>query len=220
MSKKTKLICALLAAIIVGALMTGVMTANPCITAIDNAVIAVVVHHRQPLNSIVMAITNLGNPPIITIFSVLLAAYFLYRKQQRIVAFIATNMIVVNLANFIVKNIVQRERPFVQDHSITPLVHASGFSFPSGHSAGSVLLFGTIFILLGLMDRHTGWRRILRTLCILMILAIGLSRIYVQVHFPTDVLAGYALGTCGLMLSWAFMAPWLTRDGLPLRLQQ
>ena len=220
MSKNAKLICALIAAVILGSLMAGVMTGANFIPGIDHTVISAVVHHSQPLNSIVIAITNLGNPPVITTFSILLAAYFLYRRQQRIVAFIATNMIVVNLANFIVKNIVQRPRPFVQDSSITPLVHAGGYSFPSGHSAGSVLLFGTIFILLGLMVKHVTWRRVLRTLCILMIFAIGLSRIYVQVHFPTDVLAGYSLGTCGLMLSWAFMAPWLTKDGLPLKLHQ
>lgn len=220
MSKNAKLICALLAAIILGSLMAGVMTGAAFIGSIDHAVINLVVHHSQPLNSVVIAVTNLGNPPVITTFSILLAAYFLYRKQQRIVVFIATNMIVVNLANFIVKNIVQRSRPFVQDSSITPLVHAGGFSFPSGHSAGSVLLFGTIFILLGLMAKHVTWRHVLRTLAILMIFAIGLSRIYVQVHFPTDVLAGYALGTCGLMLSWAFTAQWLTKDGLPLKLHQ
>lgn len=220
MSKRAKLICATIAAAIAVVLMIGVMTHASYITAIDNAVIAVVVHHgNQTVNHIVTFITNLGNPAVVTIASIFLGILMIFRRQNRLAAFVATNMIVVNLANFIVKNIVQRPRPFVQNTGITPLVPAGGYSFPSGHSAGSVLLFGTIFILCGLMTKRTGLRRTLRTLCILLICVIGPSRIFVQVHFPTDVLAGYALGTCGLMLSWAFMAPWLAKDGLPLRLK-
>ncbi|WDF82037.1 phosphatase PAP2 family protein [Lacticaseibacillus pabuli] len=218
MLKRNKLICAVFAAAILGLLMFGVLTNAGYIHAIDNAGIALIVHHGA-WNPVVIAVTNLGNPPVITAFAVMLALYFLIKRRYRVTVFIATNMIVVNLANFIVKNIVQRQRPFIQDPSITPLVHAGGFSFPSGHSAGAVLLYGTIFLLAGYLAGRPKTRRLLRGFCLLMILLIGASRIYVQVHFPTDVLAGYALGTCGLMLSWAITSLWMTKDGLPERLK-
>jgi len=216
--KRNKLICALIAAAILGLLWYGVLTNAGYIHAIDNAGIALIVHHG-PWNPVAVAITNLGNPPVITGFTVILAMYFLAKRRYRVTVFIATNMIVVNLANFIVKNLVQRPRPFIQDSSITPLVSAGGFSFPSGHSAGAVLLYGSIFLLAGYLADRPKTRRVLRGVCLLMILAIGVSRIYVQVHFPTDVLGGYALGTCGLMISWAFTSLWMTKDGLPERLK-
>lgn len=218
MAKNVKFIWAGLGALLLGLILTGITTGSPLIPQIDAVVIAAVVHHGPTLNHLVVAITNLGNPPVITAASVLLALYFMYRGRYRIVTFIATNMMAVNLANFLIKQAIRRPRPFIQDSAIHPLVPAGGFSFPSGHSAGAVLLFGTIFILAGYLADRQRSRRILRVVCVLMIVAIGLSRIYVQVHFPTDVMAGYACGFTGLMLSWAFLAPWLTQDGLPERL--
>lgn len=214
MKQRSKIITAGLCALLVALLAWGVTSGASFITAIDSAGVHLIVHHSTWLNPIVIAITSIGNPPVITLFSVILAALFAYRRKWGVVGFIATNMIVVNLANYLIKHIVRRPRPFIQDPHIHNLVAAGGWSFPSGHSAGSVLFFGTIIICAALLANHPANRNWLRIVCFLFILAIGCSRIYVQVHFPTDVLAGYACGTCGLMLSWTLFNKLLIKDGV------
>lgn len=212
MTRRLKLILATFTALLLLTLLVGVKTHAPFIAAIDTAVIHTVVQHNAFLNPLVIVVTNLGNPPVVLALTLIIAVYFLTRGRYRIVTFIAVNMIGVNLANFLIKQAVQRPRPFIQNTAIKPLVTAGGYSFPSGHSAGAMLLFGTLFILAGLFITKTWSRRLSRFVCLAFVLAIGLSRIYVQVHFPTDVLAGYACGFTGLMLSWGLMADWLQAD--------
>jgi len=112
----------------------------------------------------------------------------------------------------VIKQIVRRPRPFVADPSITPLVRIGGFSFPSGHSSGTMLLYGTIIILASLYFKKASWRRSVIGLSILMILLTGYSRIYLQVHYPTDVLAGYMMAFTGLMWSWWCLDHYMSRQ--------
>ena len=89
----------------------------------------------------------------------------------------------------LLKNIYQRPRP-----SISHLVEASGYSFPSGHSLGSMVILGTLAIILWQRFGNTIWGKCL-VLCLgAVIFLVGLSRIYVGVHYPSDVLAGFILG--------------------------
>ncbi|WP_155286265.1 phosphatase PAP2 family protein [Lacticaseibacillus zhaodongensis] len=212
MSQKVKFSIAGCCALIVLVLGFGVTNGAGFIPAIDHAGITLIVHRSAWLNPIVIGITSIGNPPVVAVLSICLALLFAWRRKPAVVGFIAANMIGVNLANYIIKHIVLRPRPFVQDPHVHNLVAAGGWSFPSGHSAGSVLFFGTIIVCAGLLAKRRSTQARLRVICVLFILAIGCSRIYVQVHFPTDVLAGYACGTCGLMLNWAFFSKALRKE--------
>jgi len=122
--------------------------------------------------------------------------------------------------NSIIKQIVRRPRPFIADPTIVPLAHAGGFSFPSGHSSGTMLLYGTVIILASLHIQSKGWRRTIIGLSVLMILLTGYSRIYVQVHYPTDVLGGYTMAFTGLMWSWWFFDRYLQRKQARLMADQ
>lgn len=73
------------------------------------------------------------------------------------------------------------------------LVEAGGYSFPSGHATGALLIFGSLLIVAS-QRLDKGWQKVLiQTSLIALIILVGLSRIYFGVHYPSDVLAGYAL---------------------------
>ena len=117
----------------------------------------------------------------------------------------AINIVVIALSStavlHLLKRIFRRERP----HS--PLIESlSTYSFPSGHSVSS-FIFSIIFIyLLWKTGLHRAWKWIGSVLMILFSLSIGLSRIILKVHYPSDVVAGFCLG-----LIWVLVSLWLLK---------
>ncbi|WP_416825381.1 phosphatase PAP2 family protein [Ectobacillus polymachus] len=114
--------------------------------------------------------------------------------------------------NVLLKWIFQRQRP-----TIHPIIHETGYSFPSGHSMGSFVFYGMIAYLL---YRHSKGR--VQKVCSivsmgLLILLIGISRIYLGVHYPSDVLAGFAAGGAWLMIcimALSALIGWKEKDGV------
>jgi len=93
------------------------------------------------------------------------------------------------------KHIFLRARPDVVYH----LVDQGGYSFPSGHSATSMLVYGLLFFLIGKHCKNQNLKVLLQTICGILVLVVGPSRLYVGVHWATDVLAGWCVGAAVLM---------------------
>ena len=102
---------------------------------------------------------------------------------------------------FILKFIFQRARP------VNPLfLKAAGFSFPSGHALMSVTFYGLILYIL-ISQQKNNWLKLLYVLIFSgLIVIIGLSRIYLRVHYASDVIAGFSLGIVWLMISLAILS--------------
>ena len=153
------------------------------------------------LDSLMLNITRLGNPEVV-IMVVAISFGWLLWQQQRLEAGILTIACVGTLVlNQGMKLAFARPRPILWP----PLIHEASYGFPSGHAMGSLVLYG--FLAYVLADRYPRQARSIYGIAVGLIAWIGWSRLYLGVHYPTDVLAGYAVGflwlmTCILMLRW------------------
>ncbi len=98
----------------------------------------------------------------------------------------------------LVKTEVARPRPDLVDH----LVQVSNMSFPSGHSANSAIVYLTLAGLASQVTVSAAARRYILVMAIIMVGAIGCSRVYLGVHWPSDVLAGWSFGTLWALGWW------------------
>ena len=146
------------------------------------------------LNPIVIAITHLSDTVTIVAFCAVLLV-LPNRKQYGVPLSLAA---LGGLAFYKpMKHIFLRARPDVALH----LVEQGGFSFPSGHSVTSVIFYGLSIYLLNKHCKNDKLKRTLTVICGFLALTIGPSRIYVGVHWPTDVLAGWCIGGAVLLVS-------------------
>jgi membrane-associated phospholipid phosphatase len=137
-----------------------------------------------------LTITSLGNHQVLIPANLFLIAGFFISKDQHnyILAVLLVSMSSI-LLMFILKQVFRRKRP------VTPLLfEAKGLSFPSGHAMMAVAFYGLLLH----MFFHSGMSQHfyipLSILIILLILGIGFTRVYLQVHYASDVLAGFAIG--------------------------
>ncbi len=143
-------------------------------------------------------VTALGGGVILTIVVLLatglLAVQRLWLSAAATLAASISGGLVVSL----VKTEVARPRPDLVDH----LVQVSNMSFPSGHSANSAIVYLTLAGLASQVTVSAAARRYILVMAIIMVGAIGCSRVYLGVHWPSDVLAGWSFGTLWALGWW------------------
>ncbi|WP_312977247.1 phosphatase PAP2 family protein [Corynebacterium sp.] len=117
----------------------------------------------------------------------------LCRHRVRVAVFLAVSVWGSGIVSSVVKQLANRDRP------VTQLVAASGTSFPSGHALGVLVAVGALLIVYSHLVRRS-WRTVIVVIGVLLCVAIGVARVALNVHHPSDVLAGWALGYAWLML--------------------
>ncbi len=137
-------------------------------------------------------ITNFGNPTFLIVMTLILLITI---KNKKIGISICSNLVIVTILNLLLKNILQRPRP-----TEYRLIDESGYSFPSGHSMVSMAFYGFIIYLIYkyVKNKHLKWTLII--ILSILIIAIGISRIYLGVHYTSDVLAGFLVSISYLIL--------------------
>ena len=157
----------------------------------DEAVLHWFQTHRTPfLDDAMLEITTLGNGLVLVII-VLIAAVFLFQTQHKWSAYLLLLATAGGkLLNTLLKVAYARPRPSIVD-SLTE-VHSA--SFPSGHAMSSMVVYGSVAYLVGRLEagrrlRYTTW-----LIAAIGILAIGASRMYLGVHYPSDVIGGFIAG--------------------------
>lgn len=153
---------------------------------------------NDTLTNIMKVITSFANP--LTIVSLCLASLLslIWKYKASIYLIIVT--IISTVFNFLTKNIVLRTRP---DH--LRLIEETGYSFPSGHAMGSIAFYGFIIFLLSKSKINKYLKIFLSIIIGLTIFLIGISRIYVGVHYPSDIIGGFLLGYIILISSIEFL---------------
>jgi len=148
----------------------------------------------RSFKSTLLFITNIMSIVGIAII-LILTFYFLRKKDSKkeMILYITTIFSCLIITNLL-KIIIRRERP------LEKLLEVSGFSFPSSHSSISMVVYGYIILLI--RRYYNGkYKNLYIGICILLIILTGISRIYFNVHYITDVIAGYALGLIILSVS-------------------
>jgi membrane-associated phospholipid phosphatase len=115
--------------------------------------------------------------------------WLLWRRLPRLALFVVITAAGSSLLNTVVKSSVHRLRPVLAN----PVAHEPGSSFPSGHAQAAIVGY-SVLLLVFLPILHGLWRRTAVTLAVLMVLAIGFSRVALGVHYLSDVVGGFVLG--------------------------
>ena len=161
------------------------------LTVFDDTVSAAIQSYRHvSLTVILEFITHLGDRVAYIIASLVIAAFFFFKYGKW--KFALQTIIVLllsSLSNVVLKRVIQRERPTLEH-----LVAVNSLSYPSGHAMSAMAFYGFLSYLCLRSDMSFRSKLASVTILVLLILLIGISRIYLGVHFPSDVLAGYIGG--------------------------
>lgn len=159
------------------------------------------------LESIFVDITSMGSTTILTFFTAVAIIYLLLAHKGSHALLVFISAVGGALISTGLKNLFERPRPDFVAH----IVEVSSASFPSGHALNSAVIYLTLGVLLARVENNFRLRAFIMGLAVFCTLAIGISRVYLGVHYPTDVLAGWILGTGWAMLCLVAML-WLEKQ--------
>ena len=165
----------------------------------DTFVRAAIHQHSTPgLTRLMMGFSFLGSVATVSVLCLVILSAFLYFRQARLAAVLGITMIGMAALDFLLKLAFHRPRP-VAFFGSAP----SSYSFPSGHAFGALCFYGVLAAISAARAPGKAAKSFIWTGAVLLIGMIGLSRIYLGVHYPSDVIAGYCAG-----------AVWATAVGL------
>jgi membrane-associated phospholipid phosphatase len=177
------------------------------VTALDRSVLGWLAEQRGPrLTAVQVGITNLGSTlALAAVLLVAVTAVAVRLRSWRPVAVALIGAGGIQLLVFALKVFIGRARP----DRAGRLVDVTGFSFPSGHSAGALVCFGLLAWLVCMATRNRTIQTTAWLAAAMLTAAVGLSRAYLGVHYPSDVIGGWILG--GTWLTALAVAAYLTR---------
>ncbi len=143
-------------------------------------------------------ITSLGGGTVIVIITVVVVGFLLLQKNYNAMWLILIATFGGALVGLGLKELMGRERPPVIFH----LVYVNTLSFPSGHSMISAVVYLTQAFLLSRIHKKKSIRVYIISVALILTFLIGISRVYLGVHYPTDVLAGWSIGFTWALLCW------------------
>jgi len=180
----------LLAAIWLGMLLVGASDT-------EQAILTSVHVTERPWVVPVLAITQLGDWTILLALPFLAAAWLTYRRQRRLALLVIAAPILGRLLVEAQKGLMGRLRP-AQDN---PMVIAESFAYPSGHAANAMIVYVLLALLL---VGDNARRRLAIAVAVILSLAIGITRVLLGVHWPSDVVGGWAFGLMWVLLTWRY----------------
>lgn len=141
-------------------------------------------------------ITNFGRELPSIFLPIMLILFLLKKYYKEVFLLVLSNL--GNVLNILLKMFFARPR---LDTGVSSSVLFSGYSFPSGHSAASVCFYGTLIYLSSVYIKQTWLKYLINSILIIIILAVGFTRVYLGAHYPSDVIGGYSFA-----LFWLFVS--------------
>jgi undecaprenyl-diphosphatase len=152
-------------------------------------------------------VTALGSPVLLTLFTGLVAGYLLLRRARASALLTVATVAGVVAVYSVLKATFQRERP----SEVPALVDVESHGFPSGHSAIAAVVYLSLAVTLARLEPHRRARAYIIAVGVSLAFLVGVSRVVLGVHDPSDVLAGWAVGLAWASGSW-LLAIWMERS--------
>lgn len=156
------------------------------------------------LTAFFRAVTHVSNPWVVVAVVAVCSISLLWHRHPRLAGFLVASTLGTALMTTIAKIAVDRSRP----PSALWLTAASGAAFPSGHAAQSVACYGALAIIGCVLVRSTGLRVLFVSLAGAVAVSVGLSRVYLGVHWASDVVCGWSVAALWLasliLVVWAW----------------
>jgi membrane-associated phospholipid phosphatase len=190
------------AAWVFGAIAEDVVTGDR-LTLID-AQLAQWLHQRAtpPMTRLMLAISDLHSTVAISCYAAAVALYLYQKRRWRALATLVVCIAGGLLLNVLMKLAFHRARPVFE----SPLLTLSSYSFPSGHVAASTLLYGLVVVWVWGRTKRAPWRALALLVAIVAIGLVASSRMYLGVHYLSDVAAAFAEGLAWLALCLTALA--------------
>lgn len=171
--------------------------------AFDSSILLALRKLHTPLrDQIMLGFTFLGEPKLLLVICLSLGIVLLARNHRSEAATIALAGAGAIGLNLLLKKLFARDRPQLWER----VVNVTFYSFPSGHAMISMVIYGLLGYFLGARFPKQRWS--IYSLTVVLIAAIGLSRLYLGVHWPTDVIAGYTAGLVWLITCIISLEVW------------
>lgn len=201
---RLRLVLALLVAggsLMVFALLAEDLLTNDSIIEVDQRIETTLEDHRTAALTVAFRVAStVGSAFVLVPLAVAVVAYLLWRKRPFDALLVAAASAGAELITIGLKEVFGRERPFLPD----PIAMESSASFPSGHASVSLAVYGALALLVA--EHASNARRAAYVVVALaLVVAIGFSRLYLGVHFLSDVLAGWSAGLFWLAICVAIV---------------
>ncbi|MFJ8264309.1 phosphatase PAP2 family protein [Rummeliibacillus sp. NPDC094406] len=204
MKLKGQLLSAFLVALVslIGFSSIAILISDHKIVQFDQTIISFIQGLESPLLTIIMKFfTYLGSFPVVMVLFIVVS-YYLYIVLKHRAEFLLFSTVIIGtvILNGILKQLFHRARP-----DFHRLIEAGGYSFPSGHAMSAFSFYGIVAFLLWRHIPNRLGRTALILVSIIFILMIGISRIYLGVHYPSDIVGGYFASGLWLTIAiWFF----------------
>jgi undecaprenyl-diphosphatase len=149
-------------------------------------------------------VTALGGVTVTTLATLVGILAFLIHGRRRHAAILGATVLAAEFSSEAMKRFYGRPRPDLAPHGS----YVYSASFPSGHSTISAAVFLTLAMLIASLEPNRATKVMVYALAMGMVLAIGFSRVYLAVHWPSDVLAGWCLGAAWALAGWLALLRW------------
>lgn len=168
----------------------------PLITQVDQSINSKMIFLTNPqLTKVMIVTTNIISPPVLLILSIVISIILVYKKRRHNTILLLITMVTGSLLVSLIKIAIKRTRPE------NALIEVSGYSFPSGHAVIATLFFSLLLYLFKNDIKNTISKYCFITVNLLLVLVVGFSRIYLHVHWFSDVVIGYIIGLLWIVLS-------------------
>jgi undecaprenyl-diphosphatase len=145
---------------------------------------------------------------VLALVTIAAVGYLLLERKRQTAVFVTLAVAGGAVLETLLKLGFARPRPELVSH----LVDVTSFSFPSGHATMATITYLTLGVLVARVQDRRRMKLYLLAVAILVALIVGISRVYLGVHWPTDVLAGWCVGAAWALACW-LVATWLQRRG-------